>query len=119
MGKNTICHLEIASKDSVTASKFYESLFGWNISSPMGEEYIFFNPETPPGGGISRVDNITPGGGIVFYVEVDDIDAYLAKAKRLGGKIVKTKTPIPGHGAYGQFSDLDGNLIGLFTGAKG
>lgn len=119
MGKNTICHLEIASKDTVASSKFYESLFSWNISSPMGEEYIFFNPATPPGGGISKMDKIASGGGIVFYVEVDDIKAYLAKAEKLGGKIVRPQTPIPGHGAYGQFSDLDGNLIGLFTGAAG
>ncbi len=118
MGKNTICHLEISSKDSVASSMFYESLFGWKLEMAMGEEYIFFNPETSPGGGITKVDEIRSGGGIVFYVEVDDIDAYLTKAEELGGKIVKPQTPIPGYGAYGQFNDLDSNLIGLFTGAK-
>jgi uncharacterized protein len=119
MAMNTICHLEISSKDSLASSKFYESLFGWKMEMAMGEEYIFFNPETPPGGGISKVDEITPGGGIIFYVEVEDIDAYLAKAEELGGKIVKPQTPIPGFGAYGQFSDLDRNIIGLYKSAKG
>lgn len=118
MGKNTICHLEISSKDTVASSKFYESLFGWKMEMAMGEEYIFFNPETSPGGGIMKVDEIKPGGGIVFYIEVDDIDAYLAKAEELGGEIVKPQTPIPGIGSYGQFNDLDGNLIGLFTGTN-
>jgi len=47
---------------------------------------------------------------------VDDVDATISKAKNLGGKIIKEKTEIPNIGWFGLFSDLDGNVIGVFKG---
>lgn len=119
MPKNTICHIEVAATDPGKSSKFYQQLFGWAINSDMGEDYIFFQPESEPGGGFMKADKVISGGGVVFYVEVGDIDSCLKKVAELGGKEVKSKTEIPGHGWFGQFSDLDGNIMGLFTGSGG
>ena len=117
MPKNTICHIEVAATDPGKSSQFYQHLFGWGINTDMGEEYVFFQPESEPGGAFMKVDNVISGGGVIFYVEVDDIEMCLKKIAELGGKEVKPKTEIPGHGWYGQFSDPDRNIIGLFTGS--
>ncbi len=115
---NNLCHLEISAKDAKKASEFYKNLFGWKIDTEMGDDYIFFQPESGPGGGIMKNDNFTPGDSVVAYVEVEDIEASLAKAVGLGGKQVYPKTEIPGIGWHGRIADLDGNLMGLFTAKK-
>jgi predicted enzyme related to lactoylglutathione lyase len=119
MSKNSICHLEIQAKDAKKTAGYYKELFGWKLNQDMGDEYILFQPENGPGGGISKNENFTPGTGVVLYVEVDDIESYLKKAGDLGGKKVAPKTEIPNHGWYGQFADPDGNIVGLFTGKNG
>ncbi len=46
---------------------------------------------------------------------VKDIPKILNKAKELVTKTVKEKTEIPNVEWFGLFSDLDGNIIGVFT----
>jgi hypothetical protein len=48
----------------------------------------------------------------MFYVEVEDVQAYLDKAVSLGGKMVVPPVKIPA-GTFAWFSDPDGNTIGL------
>lgn len=112
---NNICHVEISSRDAKKASEFYNALFGWEMNLSMGEEYILFNPGTEPGGGISKVEDFSAGTNIVFYVQVDDIEASLKKAEGLGASTKQSKSEIPGHGWFALFNDPDGNVIGLFT----
>jgi uncharacterized protein len=45
---------------------------------------------------------------------VDDIDASLEKAKKLGGKTLVPRGDIPGMGQFAWFADLDGNAVGLW-----
>ncbi len=51
----------------------------------------------------------------MVYISTDDIDASLAKAESLGGKIVLPKSEIPDTGWFGFFSDPTGNVVGLYT----
>jgi predicted enzyme related to lactoylglutathione lyase len=119
MSKNSLCHFEVMSKDTKKAGDFYSQLFDWKLNFDMGEDYIMFQPESGVGGGIQKIETLTPGGGLRIYIYVEDIDAYIKKAVDLGGKQVTPKTDIPNVGWYGEFSDLDGNIIGLFTGRPG
>jgi predicted enzyme related to lactoylglutathione lyase len=48
----------------------------------------------------------------IFYVEVEDIGAALAKAESLGGKTIVGPIPIP-TGSFAWFSDPGGNTVGL------
>ena len=48
----------------------------------------------------------------MFYVEVEDVQAYLDKAASLGGKTLVPPVKIP-TGTFAWFSDPDGNTIGL------
>jgi len=58
--------------------------------------------------------NPSPSSTIVYFDGGIDVNFYLEKVKRFGGKILKPKTQIPNEkGYYGIFSDLDGDRIGL------
>jgi predicted enzyme related to lactoylglutathione lyase len=46
-------------------------------------------------------------------VGVPDVEAALAAAERLGGKRLMGPAPGPGDFAVGQFSDPEGNLVGV------
>lgn len=50
----------------------------------------------------------------LFYVNVDDIEAYIAKAQGLGAKVVVPKVDIPGYGSFAWIADPDGNTVGLW-----
>jgi predicted enzyme related to lactoylglutathione lyase len=109
-----VVHWEIAGRDGERLQKFYAGLFDWKIQ---------VNPEMNYGlvqtggidGGIFGAGNDTPPY-VTFYVQVDDLQAYLEKAESLGGKTMVPPTPIPGHGSFALFRDPDGNTIGLFKG---
>jgi len=112
---HVICHLEIPTTDTKKSGEFYKKLFGWKIDYGWGPDYAMFITGEAGliGGGLDRKDKITPGN-IIIYVQVEDINAMLEKAEKLGGKKVKEKTEITGVGWFGLFTDLDGNTIGLF-----
>ena len=113
----SIYHVEIMTTDLDKAKKFYSELFGWKISAWKGSpDYMLFETGKQPGGGFQKVDKVNPGDGILLYIKVDNIKAHLDKARNLGGKIIKENTEIPNIGWYGIFSDLDGNIIGVFRG---
>ena len=62
--------------------------------------------------GIMQSDQMRPGGSPNASVRVLDLDAMLAKAEELGGKVVVPKTQM-GTGAFAFVAAPDGNLIGL------
>lgn len=61
-----------------------------------------------------KADKVTPGASPVVYVEVEEIEPYLEKAKELGGGVAVPKTEIPTLGWFAHLKDPDGNLVGLF-----
>ena len=114
---NHFCHIEISSTDLKGAEEFYGKLFSWKIKPAEDfPGYSVFETGKDPGGGLQKVDKVNPGEGVLVYVQVDDVDATLSKAKELGGTIVKEKTEIPQIGWFGLLKDLDGNPLGVFQG---
>lgn len=49
-----------------------------------------------------------------FYVQVDDLMAYLDKAQALGGKMLVPPVEIP-TGSFAWFADPEGTIIGLWN----
>ncbi len=115
MGKPVI-HFEIGSTDVETARRFYGELFDWKISvDGSGYGLVSTGSESGIGGGIMPA----PEGQrpwLTFYVEVDDLEKYLARAADLGGSRLMGPTPIGEMGSFAMFRDPDGNVIGLFAG---
>ncbi len=114
-----VVHFEISAKNREQAGKFYGDLFGWKMDAPPGMDYTLVHPANDKsiGGGIGPVQ-AGQSPSVTFYVMVDDLQAYLTKAEKLGGKTVVPPMPIPGYGSMAMFADLDGNVIGLFKGAQ-
>jgi uncharacterized protein len=49
----------------------------------------------------------------IFYVQVDDVQAYLDRAKTLGGKMLVPPVDIPA-GRFAWMQDPEGNTVGPF-----
>jgi uncharacterized protein len=113
MSKHHIVHVEISALDREASGKFYAELFDWEVQQMPEMEYATFETGEGVGGGFNPVREGYPAGTITFYVETDDVDATLAKAEALGGRILATRTEIPGVGWFGMFADPSGNMIGL------
>ena len=114
---NPVVHFEIGCPDTAKAAQFYESLFGWN-SSPMGPARMIDTGSKEGIPGHFTALGHEPHRYTIFYVSVDDIDAYLAKAASLGGKTLVPKVTIP-TGAFAWISDPDGNTVGLWQASQG
>ena len=110
-----VVHWEIASNDAKRLQEFYSKLFGWTVNSDNPMHYGIVDTRGQGGinGGIMQTERGMPSY-VTFYVNVDDLQAYLDKAAALGAKTAVPPTPIPDMGAFAMFTDLDGNLIGLF-----
>ncbi len=115
MSNHPIVHIEFSSKDLKATGKFYENLFGWKITDAPEYNYATFEAEGGPGGGFNPITNQNPAGTVLVYVNTDDIEASLAKAVSLGGKIILPKTEISNLGWFGIFQDPNGNSVGLYT----
>jgi len=107
-----VVHFEIGCKDSAKTQEFFAKLFDWKITAAGPAAMI----DTGAGRGIQG--HITslghePHNYVTFYVEVDDINAYLAKAQELGGKKIVGPVEIP-TGSFAWMTDPEGNVIGLF-----
>jgi hypothetical protein len=68
-------------------------------------------------GGVSGI--LSPGERPHWlpYVEVDDADAVLARAGRVGGKVLIGPHDIPGIGRFGIFEDPAGAVLAVMKSA--
>jgi uncharacterized protein len=118
-----VVHFEVPADNVERARKFYQSTFNWTIL-PMPEmEYTIVgtgpgNAEGMPtepgyiGGGIAkRGSNVSHP---VITIQVDDIDAALAKIQRHGGSTLSPKAAIGPMGFVAYFMDSEGNTMGLW-----
>jgi predicted enzyme related to lactoylglutathione lyase len=105
---------DISSPDAARAHRFYQEMFGWTVNV-LDESYALVGGVNgQPAGGIGQAGPDSPYSGIVVYFPVDDIDAALARAEKLGGRRVMepTQTPVS---LIAAFADPDGNVIGLLS----
>ena len=112
---NPVVHFEICSSDLAKAREFYGKLFDWELKHDEAMNYTLVEVgEGGIGGGIMQAEEGKFPPYVAFYVQVDDLEASVKKAEELGGKVIVPPTPIPNIGNFAMFSDLDGNVIGLW-----
>ena len=121
-----VVHFEVVGKDGEKLRSYYSELFGWEFSDPMGPT----NYAVVPREGNTNADGAGIGGGVgggpegygghvTFYVEVPDVEAALAKAESSGGtRVMGPMEIMDGEIELGQFTDPQGNLIGLVRGGS-
>jgi len=115
-----VVHFEVVGKDGDRLQAYYSELFGWNIVSdnPMnygmvdGKDNKTMSGDTGIGGGVGQGPE-GYDGHVTFYVAVPDVEEALKKAEDLGGTRVMGPEEIMGMVVVGQFTDPEGNLVGV------
>lgn len=107
-----VVHFEIGCRDKAKTAAFFKQLFDWQTQDAGPATMI----NTAGSGGIQG--HITalghePHNYVTVYVQVDDVQAYLDKAQKLGGKLLVPPVEIP-TGTFAWFADPEGNMIGLW-----
>jgi predicted enzyme related to lactoylglutathione lyase len=114
-----VAWFEITSQDPQRLIGFYRELFGWTISASPDAGYSLVDTGAGGeaiGGGIGATQSPEDPGGVTVYLKVDDVQAYLDKAERLGGKTLVPLTDLPGDfGRFAMFADPDGHSVGLWS----
>jgi predicted enzyme related to lactoylglutathione lyase len=111
-----VLHFEIGCKDSPATQKFYTQMFDWKIEMYGPTAMINTGSQAGIHGHITALGH-EPHNYVLFYVEVDDLQAYLDKAAKLGGKTMIPPTPVPGMGEFAWFTDPEGTVVGLWKAA--
>lgn len=119
---HAVVHFEIIGTDPARLRSYYGELFGWEFQTGDATTEAVSQP-----GNYGFIDGASTGGGIdggvgggdgyeprvLFYVGVPDVEAALAKAESLGGTRRMGPEGTPGTLVVGQFTDPEGNLIGV------
>jgi predicted enzyme related to lactoylglutathione lyase len=111
MALGSVCHIEFPVTDFDRSQRFYEGMFGWSFREfgPMrvfgsGEDHI---------GGFMKVEHPVPMSFTQLWIQVDDVEAVLARSESCGGKVLSAKKPVPSVGWSAEVADPDGNPVGI------
>lgn len=117
---NPFVHIELTTDNLGKAKEFYGKLFSWSLEDAQmpGGTYTMLKAEGGPGGGMMGKPSPEIPTAWLPYVQVDSVDDAVAKAKQLGGKVMKDKTAIPEMGAFAVLLDPTGAAIGVWENAK-
>jgi len=113
MGDQRVIHFEVVGRDGAALQRFYGELFGWKLDT-----------NNPGGYGMSSADQTgvvvgigsTPDGSaghVTGYVAVPDIDASLARATELGGRVIQPKFSPGPNATIALVADPEGHVLGL------
>jgi predicted enzyme related to lactoylglutathione lyase len=83
--EHTLVHLELHTRDRIAARSLYRELLGWRATTVAGS-YLSLDLGGGVGGGI--VECGIDRSAWLPYVEVDDVAAFTATARRLGAQVL-------------------------------
>ncbi len=113
---NPFVHCELMSTDVGKAKKFFGELFDWKLEDmPMSDmTYTMIRVGEGTGGGM--MTNPIPNAPSMWvpYVLVDDLATASDNVRRLGGKVMKDITEVPGAGSFVIITDPTGGMLGLW-----
>jgi len=110
---------ELLTKDPKAAIAFYADVVGWK-TQPFGEngDYTMWVGSQGPLGGVMKLPEEATKMGTpptwMSHVQVKDVDATAALAKKIGGEIYKEPTDIPSIGRFAVLADPQGAAIMIF-----
>ena len=120
MKNGKICWFEFYTNNPTKLKTFYAALFGWTFELLEGYEpeyWTIHTGENSLGGGIALRESVScETFCTVLYVQVDDMDGCLEKAKSFGATIEKQKTLITtSSGYFALIRDPANNVLGLWS----
>jgi len=107
-----VVHAEIRSADPDATRAFFADLLGWTYSDGAFPGYTFV--DTGAEGALPTAIGPLQGGAdaVLFFIGVEDVEATLARAEQLGGKIIQPAQNVPGV-TFGVFADAQGHTVGV------
>lgn len=112
---------ELLTDDVEKAKAFYEATLGWTfVDMPAGgggTYHVAMLGEEAVAGMMDKTDILPPHVPPHWfsYINVDDLDARLAKLEAAGGTILKPAFDVPGIGRIAIVADATGAPLGWMT----
>ncbi len=108
---------ELHAGDAKSAFSFYSELFDWKLLSEMdmgsmGKYMIYGQGDQQYGGMMTKTPDM-PAPTWIYYINVDDLDVALARAKAKGANVLYGPTEVPGGTRMVQLTDPQGALFAL------
>ncbi len=110
---------ELHASDHGAALGFYADLFGWTQGDamdmgPMGT-YQLFNAHGKMLGGMMNAPPGSPVRGWLYYINVDEIEAAMARVQQAGGTVASGPHPVPGGLWMAHCLDPQGAVFGILS----
>ena len=106
MPKHPVVHFEIGCRNLAATQDFYQKMFDW----PIDEQFQI--ADAGIGGHLVSLGH-EPQHYTIFYVQVEDVAAAIAKAESLGGRKIVGPITIP-TGTFAWIMDTEQNTVGLW-----
>jgi predicted enzyme related to lactoylglutathione lyase len=132
-GQGTFLWNELITTDPDKAKAFYKEIAGWSYhdvdmenpmepAKPGGKAYTICKAGETMAGGMMRMEGpewqgIPPHW--MSYIQVDDVDAAVAKVEPAGGSVKMPPFDIPTVGRIAVIADPTGAVVCLMTPAEG
>jgi len=110
---------ELMTTDPQAAGAFYSKVLAWKTQpSGMPDYTLWLSGKTQTGGLMAQPESARQSGAPpswLIYIGTPDVDATVAAAERLGGKVLKAPADIPSVGRFAVLSDPQGATFAVFT----
>ena len=115
------CWYELTTPDVDASKRFYTRFTGWGTQA-FDKDYNMFTTGGVPIAGVFRLNDEMRSNGVppnwMPYVESDNVDDTVAKAKSLGGKVMAGPDDIPGTGRFAVVRDPQGATFGVYRSTR-
>lgn len=108
--------VDIAVDDPDRAIKFYQDVFGWEITKWEGPmNYWLIKTGEPDEAGVDAglAEREDPSQSMTPIIDVPSVDDFAARVIASGGKIIQQKMTIPGVGYLVSCKDTEGNTFSI------
>jgi predicted enzyme related to lactoylglutathione lyase len=116
-GAGSFVWYDLLTTDPKAAVAFYAHVVGWETQA-LGPEYTMFAASQGPLAGATTLPAAAQKGGAPPHwtsnVKVADVDATVAEAKKLGGRILTEPSDYPNVGRLAFIADPQGAVINVF-----
>lgn len=113
---NPVTRWQIVAQDAERVAAFYGDVFGWkmNTANSLGYRELMSGQPNGIDGGVwpnaPGVPNL-----VQLFIEVDDVDNYVARAQRAGASVLVPPSQLPDGDRMAILLDVAGLSFGLFT----
>lgn len=93
---NPVVKWQILARDAEGVARFYSGLFGWtlNADNALGYRELRSGDDGGIDGGVWPSGHDVPNF-VQLFIEVEDVDAMIAKATSAGAKVLVPKSALP------------------------